>query len=75
MSIGSGLAIYFVIWWTTLFAVLPFGVKSQREAGEVSPGSDPGAPAVTRISRIVFWNSLVAGAVFALFRLLVWPLI
>jgi predicted secreted protein len=75
MSIGSSIAIYFVIWWTTLFAVLPFGIRSQREAGEVSPGSDPGAPAVTRFGRIVLWNSLVAGAVFALFRFLVWPML
>ena len=38
-------AIYFVIWWTVLFAVLPWGVQSQHEAGKISPGSDPGAPA------------------------------
>ena len=37
-------AIYFVLWWIVLFAVLPWGVESQEEAGEVSPGSDPGAP-------------------------------
>ena len=26
------LAIYFLIWWLTLFAVLPFGIRSQHEA-------------------------------------------
>ncbi|MCA1952299.1 MAG: DUF1467 family protein [Hyphomicrobiales bacterium] len=75
MSIGSGVAIYFVIWWTTLFAVLPFGIRSQREAGTVAPGSDPGAPAATRLGRIAFWNSLVAAAVFLLFRYALWPLL
>ena len=44
-SIVLGVAIYFVIWWMVLFAVLPWGVKSQEETGEITEGSDPGAPA------------------------------
>jgi predicted secreted protein len=55
--------------------VLPFGIRSQREAGTVAPGSDPGAPAATRLGRIAFWNSLVAGAAFLLFRYVLWPLL
>ena len=38
------LAIYFLIWWTVIFAILPFGVRSQAEAREITPGTDPGAP-------------------------------
>ena len=45
MSITTALAIYFITWWIVLFAVLPWGVRSQSEAGDVVPGSDPGAPA------------------------------
>jgi predicted secreted protein len=45
MTIGGAIATYFVIWWITLFAILPFGVKSQIEDGTVVPGSEPGAPA------------------------------
>jgi predicted secreted protein len=67
MQIGSAIALYFVIWWLTLFAVLPFGVRSQQEAGEVVAGSDPGAPTMVRIRRIVLLNSLVALVVLALF--------
>ncbi|MGL4496733.1 MAG: DUF1467 family protein, partial [Beijerinckiaceae bacterium] len=37
MPIGSLIAIYFVIWWIILFAVLPFGVRSQVEEGKVVP--------------------------------------
>lgn len=75
MGIGSAVAIYFVIWWTTLFAVLPFGVRSQREAGEVSPGSDPGAPAIARIGLIMLINSLVAATAFVVFWLFLLPLL
>jgi predicted secreted protein len=67
MAIGSAVAVYFIIWWVTLFCVLPFGVRSQGEAGDVTPGSDPGAPALTRIGRVALINSGVALVVFAFF--------
>ncbi len=49
MNIVLGLALYFVIWWTILFAVLPIGIRSQYEAGEVVPGSE-GAASESRCS-------------------------
>jgi predicted secreted protein len=67
MQIGSAVALYFVIWWLTLFAVLPFGVRSQLETGEVVAGSDPGAPTMVRIVRIVILNSVLSLVVLALF--------
>ncbi len=68
MTIASSLAVYFIIWWTLLFAVLPWGVRSQHETGEVVPGSDPGAPARPRFLRIVVINTIVSAVVFGLFR-------
>lgn len=66
MSIVTALAIYFIVWWLVLFAVLPFGVRSQQERGEVTPGSDPGAPAIPRLARKLVWTTIVAGILFAL---------
>lgn len=66
MSIVTALAIYFIIWWLVLFAVLPFGIRSQQERGEVTPGSDPGAPAIPRLARKLLWTTIVAGILFAL---------
>jgi predicted secreted protein len=60
MKIGSWIAIYFVIWWVSLFTVLPFGVRSQLEEGEVVPGSEPGAPARPRWIRILLVNSALS---------------
>ena len=48
MPIGSIIAIYFVVWWIVLFAVLPWGVRTQEEEGEVVLGTDPSAPANPR---------------------------
>lgn len=64
MSIGSALAIYFIIWWTVLFAILPIGVRSQSEEGAVVPGSDPGAPARPRMLRVALWTTLAATLIF-----------
>lgn len=65
MSLGSGFAIYFVIWWITLFAVLPFGVRTQGEAGDVVPGAPASAPAKMSIVAVIIRNTIVATLVFA----------
>lgn len=67
MAITTILAIYFIIWWTVLFAVLPFGVRSQHEAGDVVPGSDPGAPAIHRVWGKMLWTTVIASVIFAIF--------
>ena len=64
MGVSTAFAIYFVIWWTTLFLVLPWGVRSQHEVGEVVPGSEPGAPARPNLRRIAIWNTVLASVVF-----------
>jgi predicted secreted protein len=66
MSLPTAIAIYFIIWWTVLFAVLPWGVRSQQDSGPVAPGTDPGAPSIPKLGRKLVWTTVVAGAVFAL---------
>lgn len=65
MTWTTGLAIYFLIWWITLFAILPFGIKSQHE-GNITPGTDPGAPMLPRLLSKLFWTTLVSGAIYAI---------
>lgn len=65
MSLSLGIATYFVIWWVALFAVLPFGVRSQRELNDIVPGTEPGAPAQPRILLRVAANTLLSGLIFA----------
>ena len=61
------LAIYFIMWWLVFFAVLPFGVRSQDEHGDIVPGTDPGAPAVHGLRIKMVWTTVVATIVFAAF--------
>ena len=67
MSTPTIVAIYFIIWWVVLFMVLPFGVRSQDESGDIAPGTDPGAPTRHRLTRKFLWTTVVASVLFAVF--------
>ena len=64
MSTTTVIAIYFLIWWVTLFAVLPWGVRSQHESGAFEAGTDPGAPAKHLVWRKLLYTTLIATAIF-----------
>jgi predicted secreted protein len=64
-TISTGFAIYFVIWWIVLFLTLPFGVRSQHEDGESTPGTDPGAPVATMMGKKLIWTTLLSAVIFA----------
>jgi len=66
MAWTTALAIYFIVWWVVLFAVLPWGIRSQAESGEVVPGSDPGAPAIPHLAAKLVWTTIVATIIFVL---------
>ncbi|HEX5999331.1 MAG TPA: DUF1467 family protein [Hyphomicrobiaceae bacterium] len=65
MSISFAIAIYLVLWWTVLFAVLPIGVRTQSEDGEVVPGTPESAPAAPRFLRIIGLTTLISALLFA----------
>lgn len=65
MSLVSSLAIYFVIWWIILFAILPIGVVTQEEGGEVIPGTESSAPQRPQLLKKALITTLVAAVVFA----------
>jgi len=64
MSKTTAVAVFFLIWWVVLFAVLPWGVHSQHETGDIAPGTDPGAPVLPHLRRKLVVTTLVAGVLF-----------
>ena len=70
MQIFSYLAVYFIIWWMTLFAVLPFGLKTQAEAEEVVPGTVESAPARFRGGRVVLMTTIISAIIFSAWYIL-----
>ena len=65
MPVTTAVAIFFLIWWVVLFAVLPFGVRSQHEDGEMAAGTDPGAPVIPRLGRKLLLTTVVSALIFA----------
>jgi predicted secreted protein len=65
MTKTTAAAVFFLIWWVTLFAVLPWGIHSQTEGGDIAPGTDPGAPALPKLGRKLLLTTAVASVVFA----------
>ena len=64
MSVPFAIAIYVVIWWTVLFAILPIGVRTQGEDGTIVPGTPASAPTQPRLMRVVLLTTLVSSLVF-----------
>ena len=69
MSISFSIAVYFIIWWLVLFAVLPFGVRTQDDTGETVAGTPGSAPAVHRMARTALITTIISVFLFALLYL------
>lgn len=61
----SFIAIYFVIWFISLIAVLPIGVRREENPEE---GHDPGAP----VRPYMWWKVLSASLIALVMTWVVW---
>ena len=71
MSPLAVFAAYFILWWLVFFAVLPFGVQSQSEVGDVTLGTEHGAPHAPRLLAKVIATSLIAALLCAVLYVVV----
>lgn len=68
MQIGSILAIYFLFFAASAFFLLPFGVKTDEEAGTPKvPGQADSAPHRFDLKRHLLKAALLAAVLFALY--------
>jgi len=66
LTIAFALALYFIIWWIVLFAMLPIGVRTSEEAGEkTTPGNAESAPHAPNLLPKMVATTVVASIVFA----------
>jgi len=59
MTITGAIVLFAVIWFLTLFIMLPIGERSQSEAGEVVPGTPASAPEDAMMKKKLIWTTLV----------------
>lgn len=67
MSWTGAIVLYAVSFFLCLFMILPRGVPTQLEEGDVEPGTPGGAPAEIDIRRKFMWAAAAAVAPVALF--------
>lgn len=71
MTIATSLVLFATIWAIVFFMVLPFGLISQAEDGDVLPGTPASAPANPVIVRKIVITTIIAAIAFAF----VWPVL
>jgi predicted secreted protein len=59
MNWVSFAALFFVTWWLVLFAILPFGLRTQDEEQDVTLGTVSSAPRGPHMLRAALWTTLV----------------
>ncbi|MCY6380470.1 DUF1467 family protein [Hoeflea prorocentri] len=70
MTILTAIAVYFIIWWITLFAVLPIGVRTQADESDVTLGTTESAPLRLQMRKKLVLTSIVAAIIFAIYFVL-----
>jgi len=72
MTWVSVVALYFIIWWLTLFAALPFSLRTQDDDHDVTLGtvsSAPKGPHMLRaFVRTTIVSALILGGLYVLTR-------
>ena len=66
MGIALSIAVYFICWWVVLFTILPIGMRTQQEEGEVTRGTPESAPAQPRIVTKMLITTGVSAVIFAI---------
>lgn len=69
MTLVSYFAIFFIIWWVVLFAMLPFGLRTQDEEGDVTLGTTASAPRGPHMARAVLRTTVVTLVIFGVLYL------
>jgi len=62
-------AVFVLFWWTSLFLVLPFRLRSSDEPEAYVPGQAESAPPRFSVKRTLLWTTLIASLLFGLFYL------
>jgi predicted secreted protein len=69
MGIASGLAVFAMVWWVTLFVVLPFGARPDPN-GDALTGWR-GAPRAPRLRRAITITTILSIAIWLGIELIV----
>ena len=64
MNLTGAIVLYAVLWFVVLFVLLPLGQRSQADAGEVVPGTPPGAPHAPALGRKMLIATVISAVIW-----------
>jgi predicted secreted protein len=67
VGIVNGLVVFIIIWWLVLFMMLPIGVTSQHESGDIVAGTEPGAPTRPMLAQKAWWTTSIASVFWLIY--------
>ncbi|MEM7723532.1 MAG: DUF1467 family protein [Pseudomonadota bacterium] len=65
MNIVTGIVLYAIIWFMTLFVILPIRMETQDDAGERVAGTHGSAPTNPNLRKRFLWTTGVAFVIWA----------
>ena len=65
MSIVGAIVLFPVLWFLTMFVVLPVRLRTQGDVGEIVPGTQAGAPHNFRVGRTMLIVTGITAVVWA----------
>jgi len=67
MNPAGPIVIFLIIWWTVLFAVLPWGVRGRWESEDDGvKGAEPGAPVKPHLKKKLLWTTGITIVLWAI---------
>lgn len=64
MGVYGVIVTYTVVWWLTLFAVLPWGVRTQADEDDIIPGTEHGAPVKPGLKMKLLVTTLISALIW-----------
>ena len=60
MTISAAFVLFAVIWFLTLFIILPLKIKTQNEQGTIAQGTPPSAPTNPNVKTKMLLTTVIA---------------
>ncbi len=76
MTVFSAFVLYAVLWFLTLFVVLPLRLTTQGEAGQIVPGTPESAPHDPQMRRRLKITTAISAVIWAIVAsIIIWELV
>jgi len=66
MGITSAIVLYAVLWFVTFLTIIPFGLKTQGDVGDIFPGTQSGAMAEHGLKKKAKITTAIAAVIWGI---------